>query len=124
MKKHVSAILAAFLMTACMGAAILGVGGVALFNKNGVVSANSQTQASQVSASSSPQDMQNLISQYQAREQQYQQREQQYQQQLAQANSQLQADQSQLQQIRLLLLTLQQRGLITITDDGQVIINR
>jgi chromosome segregation ATPase len=127
MTKQISAMLAALLITVCVGAAIFAVGGVALLNRNGAAPANSQVQASQISASSSSQDvqqLQQLVSQYQAREQQYQQREQQYKQQLDQANSQLQANQRQMQQVQLLLTALQQRGLITITSDGQVMINR
>jgi uncharacterized protein HemX len=120
MTKQISAMLAALLITVCVGAAIFAVGGVALLNRNGAAPANSQVQTSQISASSSSQDvqqLQQLVSQYQAREQQYKQ-------QLDQANSQLQADQRQMQQVQLLLMALQQRGLITITNDGQVVINR
>ena len=129
MKKSVTAILAAFLMTACVGTAMLGVGGVAFFNKAGVTPVNSQAQISQSSStvldnSAEIKQLQDLVVQYQSREQQYKQREQQYGDQLSAANNQLQAAQQQLQQVQLLLMALQQRGLITITNDGRVFINQ
>ena len=129
MKKQLIAIIAALLMTACVGGSMLAIGGVALFNPNGTTAANSQAQAAQpvdTSASQQPQiqQMQALLSQYQARDQQYQARESQYQQQLDQANSQVQAAQQQMQQIQALLNALQERGLITLTSDGRIYINR
>jgi peptidoglycan hydrolase CwlO-like protein len=128
MKKQSIAMLAALVMTACMGVAILSVGGVALFNKKGTTVANSQAQAVQVNAGASQQaqiqQLQDLVSQYQARENEYQTREQQYKQQLDQVNAQVQGSQQQLQQVQALLAALQQRGLITITSDGQIFINR
>ena len=114
---------------------MLAVGGAALWNANGTTPANSPVQAA-VSAPSSGatnvsssqqaqiQQLQSLISQYQAREQQYQTREQQYKQQLDQASSQVAQAQQQMQEIKSLLSALQQRGIITITADGQILINR
>lgn len=127
MKKQATAILIAFLMTACVGISILGIGSVALFNKQGITPSNSQkVQASNVGLSQSPdvKQLQDLVAQYQAREKQYQDREKQYQQQLAQAQAQIQADQQQMQQVQLLLGALQQRGVITVSSDGQIFINR
>jgi preprotein translocase subunit SecD len=128
MKKHYSALLIAFLMTACVGAFILAIGGAALFNKNGVPVSNSVVKVSDVSNVSVSQtdqtaQLQNLISQYQDREKQYQQREKQLQDQLSQANAQVQQDQQMVQQIQMLLSALQQRGLITISADGRIHIN-
>jgi peptidoglycan hydrolase CwlO-like protein len=129
MNKQFIAILAALLMTACVGGSMLAIGGVALFNPNGTTAANSQAQAAQVvdtntSQQSQIQQMQGLIAQYQAREQQYQARESQYQQQLDQANTQIQQAQQEMQQIQALLNALQQRGLITVTSDGRIYINQ
>ena len=129
MKKQLIAILAALLMTACVGGSMLAIGGVALFNPNGTIATNSQAQAAQAvdtSTSQQPQiqQMQALIAQYQTRDQQYQARESQYQQQLSQANSQVQQAQQQMQQIQALLNALQERGLITVTSDGRIFINR
>jgi TolA-binding protein len=130
MKRSMVAVLAALIITACVGVSIFAVGGAALFNKNGSPASNSPAQAVNVSSSNSSQQtdqfaqLQNLISQYQDREKQYQQREQQLQSQLAQANAQVQADQQTVQQAQALLDALQQRGLIRITDDGRIFINQ
>jgi peptidoglycan hydrolase CwlO-like protein len=129
MKKQLIALLVALLMTACVGGSMLAIGGVALFNPNGTTAANSKVQAAQVADTSASlqsqiQQLQDLITQYQAREQQYQSRESQYQQQLDQANAQIQQAQQQMQQIQALLNALQERGLITVTSDGRIYINR
>jgi len=132
MKKQFIALLAALLMTACVGGAMLAISGVALFNPNGTVAANSQAQvvdpnSNQQSQNSNQQSqiqqLQNLVAQYQTRDQQYQAREAQLQQQLGQANVQVQQSQQQMQQIQALLNALQQRGLITLTSDGRIFIN-
>jgi len=129
MKKQVTAILFALLITACVGIPIFVVGGAALLNKNGVPVSDSSPQVSMVSNTNiSGQDqaaqLQDLISQYQDHEQQYQQREQQLQEQLAQANAQIQQDQQMIQQVQMLIGALQQRGLISITPDGRIRINQ
>lgn len=121
MKKQIMALLVALLMTACVGGSMFAIGGAALFNKNGVQVSNSPAQAAQVSnASSSQQDQ---IAQLQSLVSQYQQREQQLQQELSQANAQVQQDQQMIQQVRLLLSALQQRGVISISNDGRIFIN-
>ncbi|HLO18085.1 MAG TPA: hypothetical protein VK206_24855 [Anaerolineales bacterium] len=130
MKKPVIAMLIALFMTAILGVSIFAIGGAALLNNNGIPVSNSPVQGSSVSALDSPQQtdqinqLQSLVSQYQDHERQYKQREQQLQQQLAQANAQLQQDQQLIQQVKMLLGALQQRGLIRITDDGQIFINQ
>ena len=128
MKKQFMAAFVALLITACVGASIFAIGGAALLNKNGVPVSNSVSQVSEISNTTLSQtdqvaQLQDLISQYQDHEQQYQQREQQLQEQLAQANAQVQQDQRMLQQVQNLLGALQQRGLITITNDGRIVIN-
>ena len=129
MKKQFTAILAALLITACVGASIFAIGGAALLNRNTATLADSSSQVTVISDSSlSQQDqvaqLQDLVSQYQDREQQYQQREQQLKDQLAQSNAQIQQDQQLLQQVQGLLAALQQRGLIRISDDGRIFINQ
>lgn len=129
MNKRLAAFLAAVLSTACVAMAILAISGAALFNPSGTVAAQSASQQVAVSSSSrnnqaQVQQLQSLVAQYQAREQQYQAREQQYQQQLDAQNGQVQQAQQQMQEVQSLLLALQQRGLITITSDGQIVINR
>src|SRR5512140_2926615 len=126
MSKKIAALVAAILSTACVGVMILLIGGAALFNPSGTVAAQSPAQASSVSSSRSAssqaqvQQLQALVQQYQAREQQYQSRDQQMQQQLQADNQTVQQAQQQMQEIRQLLQALQERGLITITPDGQI----
>jgi uncharacterized protein YlxW (UPF0749 family) len=133
MKKQFAAVAAAILMTACMGAALFAIGGSALLNSNGVAAANSPAQsgasmakvaAPEASQQGQVQQLQSLVAQYQARDQQYQAREQQYKQQLDQSNAQVRQAQVQMQEIQALLSALQQRGLITVTGDGQIFINQ
>lgn len=129
MKKQVMAVLFALVITACIGLPIFAVGGAALLNKNGTAVSDAPPQGAVVSDSNIPQQdqvaqLQDLISQYQDHEQQYQQREQQLQEQLAQANAQIQQDQQMVQQIQMLMGALQQRGLITITPNGRILINQ
>lgn len=133
MKKQVIAASVAIIMTICIGLGIMAVGGAALFNRNGVAASNSAN-ASSADVAAQPiadasqqaqiQQLQSLVDQYKSREQEYQTREQQYQQQIAAINSQLQKDEGQLSQFQMLINALQQNGVITITQDGRVLINR
>ena len=128
MNKHFAAFAAATAMTACSATAILAVGGVAFFNRSGVAPANTGAQASKAAdsnfvAQSQVQQLQQQVAQYQARDQQYQSRERQLERKLRQAQTQIQADEQQAQQFQLLLLALQPRGLISITDDGKISIS-
>lgn len=127
MKKSLVAILVALVITSCVGISIFTVGGAALFNRKESTVSNSPVQGIEVSSSDQGNQiaqLQSLISQYQAREQEYQQREQQLQSQLDQANAQIQSAQQTIQQAQNLLAALQQRGLIQITNDGQIFINQ
>ncbi|GAB4398107.1 MAG: hypothetical protein OHK0031_17860 [Anaerolineales bacterium] len=126
MKKQFVALLTALSMTALLGMVMLVIGVVAFFNSQGAPLANNKAQAAQVALSPQEQIIQlkEQVAQYQAREKEYQAREQQYNQQLAQANAQAIAAQQQVQQIQQLLSALQQRGLITVTREGQIFINR
>lgn len=133
MKKQYMAFSAAILMTICIGLGILAVGGTAFFNKNGVAVVNTAGSSGSGMAALPVSDksqqaqvvqLQSLVDQYKAREQEYQTREQQYQQQLAAANTKLQQEDAQLSQFQMLIGALQQKGVITITGDGRVFINR
>jgi uncharacterized protein with von Willebrand factor type A (vWA) domain len=125
--KIVPALLAAFLITAVVGAAMLVVGGNALFNQNTIPVTNSPqsvsaeasgpVQGGQQAESQQIQQLQNLV-------QQYQQREKQYQTQLNDAAQRLNQDNQQLQSYQQLIDALQQQGIIRITTDGQVLIPR
>lgn len=119
--KHFTALLAAFGMTAIVGVAMLGIGLNAMVNRNVVQTQSSPSSPtiSQASAASSSQidQMQNLIQQYQARDQQYQSQLNAVLQELNQRNAQV-------QQFTQLLLELQNRGLILIQPDGTILIPR
>jgi uncharacterized surface protein with fasciclin (FAS1) repeats len=127
MNKKFVAIFAAVLMTGCLGASILAIGGAAFFNPSGATPASSRAQMSAPAPGAVQQvqlqQLQSRVSQYQSREIQYQAREQQYQQQLDRSTAQVQQAQVQMQQIQELLRALQQRGLISITSDGQIFIS-
>jgi peptidoglycan hydrolase CwlO-like protein len=129
--KAFPALLFALAITAIIAMAMLVVGGNALLNTNSVPVLNSP--ASTVSNASVPSsdlklaaaeqrisDMQKLINQYQTREQQYQTELQQAAQKINDANSQLAQDNQQLQVFQQVLTALQQRGIIRITQDGQI----
>ena len=129
MSKHAAALAAAVLITISAAVAIFAIGGAALLNRSGVKAANASSKGPGVSDAAIVQrtqleQMQVQILQYEAREEKYQQREQQYQQVLAEAQSKVQAAEQQSQQVQSLLSELQQRGLITISNDGSIIIDR
>jgi predicted Rossmann fold nucleotide-binding protein DprA/Smf involved in DNA uptake len=120
--KHYMAYLAAFLITACMGASMLLIGGSALFNRNGEPVENSASAAASTTQARSAeqaqvQQLQSLVNQYQARETQYQQE-------LKTAADNLQQANAQLQQYQMLLMALQNRGLISINPDGSISVAR
>lgn len=119
--KSFSALIAAFIMTGIIGFAMFSIGANALTNKNTIPVTNSPASAS-VSANSTQgssqdqlQQMQNLVNQYQSRDQQYQQQLNQLVQQVNQENTQIQAYQQ-------LLFELQQRGVIIIQRNGTILI--
>jgi len=137
MKKQATAFVAAIFITLCIALGIFAISGVAFANSNGVQASNVPGQGGstndnasnvvsqvQVQQQQQIQQLQSLVSQYQQRDQQYQQREQQYQAQLSQANAQLSQAQQQMQQYQQLVTFLQRRGIITVTSDGQVFVNR
>ena len=120
MDKKMSALLGAFLITICVGLGMLAVSGSAYFNRNGIPVADSPASATATAVVVSAQEaqiqqLQDLVNQYQAREQQYQS-------QIQDASVQINASRQQIQQYQQLLLALQNRGMITITADGRVMI--
>jgi peptidoglycan hydrolase CwlO-like protein len=119
MKKHYTALLAALVITICMGAGMFLVSASALVNKNGVPVANSPAQATTTAQVQSAdqaqiQQLQDLVAQYQTRETQYQNE-------LQTAGQNIQQAQDQIHQYQLILQALQQRGYIEIRD-GQIFI--
>ena len=118
--KKVTAIVAAFLITATLGLGTFVVGANALTNKNSIPVSNSPTTSASTQSNQAQaqqiQQLQNLVNQYQ-------QRDQQYQSEVSQAAQQIQSDSQQIQQYQTLITILQQQGVISISQDGRVFIN-
>jgi peptidoglycan hydrolase CwlO-like protein len=133
MMKQASALIGALVITGIVGAAIVLVGANVFFNKNNVPVTNSPSGAATTVLTSTVestqdqptvQQLQDLIAQYQSREQQYQAQLNQAQQEIQQASSQIQQINSQVQQYQGLIQALQQRGVITIGQDGTIYVRR
>jgi len=117
-QKQWPAILIALGMTFALGLVILTLGVNAFSNQNvAPVQTTSLPDTSLSRDQAKIEELQNLISQYQAREQQYQTE-------LQQAADQLNQTSNELQQYQGLVTTLQYNGIIQITSDGQVFIGR
>jgi peptidoglycan hydrolase CwlO-like protein len=120
MKKQYSALLAAFLITMCVGAGMLLVSGSALMNPNGLPVADSPAAATATAQVHSAEQAQ--IQQLQSLVTDYQNREIKYQAELKSAGQDLQTVNNQIRQYQMLLVALQNRGYITIDANGQVTI--
>lgn len=122
MRKQITALLAAFLITGILALCIFVVGANALVNPNGTTVSNSAATTSPMDPATSAADqaqiaqLQNLITQYQAREQQYQAA-------LQNDNNQLSQAATEVQMIQQLLTELQNRGLIRIDNQGNITIS-
>jgi len=120
MKKQYTALLAAFAITICMGAGMLLVSGNALINKNGIPVADSPAAATataevRTAEQAQIQQLQSLVTEYQAREVKYQNE-------LKSAGQDLENVNNQIRQYQMLLVALQNRGYIMINSNGQIII--
>jgi hypothetical protein len=130
MRKQVKAILAAMLITGVVAIFMAVIGVNAMTNRNGTVVSNLPPSAAVVTStdlSSLPADqqisqLQAQVDQLQADITQYQSREQQYQSALDSDNQQLQQYSSEIQMIQQLLAYLQNKGLIQITSQGQILV--
>ncbi len=109
------AVIAALGMTLLVGLAILAMGLNALSNGNG--QATTDVISAENSDPAALQQLQEVVGQYQMREQQYQQE-------LAQAADQLNQSNGQLQQYQSLVIALQNAGVIQIDRNGQVLLGR
>ncbi len=121
MKKHYTALLAAFIITLFIGGGMLLESVSALVNPNGLPVASSPAEVTATAQYQSAEQaqidqLQKLVADYQAREAQYQAE-------LASAGQQLQQANSQVQQYQMILMALQSRGLITVTSDGRIFVN-
>jgi multidrug efflux pump subunit AcrA (membrane-fusion protein) len=119
LKKHVTALLAAFSITLVVGMGMFVIGGNAALNKNSAPLLDSPNASSVSTAGSTDQSqlaqLQNLVAQYQ-------QREQQYQDQLNAAQQQLDQASATLQQYQRLLNFLVERGIIQVDQNGRIFI--
>ena len=128
--KHVSAGIAALVITVLIGVGIVAVGANASLNGNAVPVPASPDEASTVSNAADDaaqvqiKQLQDLLSQYQAHEKQYQAELSDAAQRVKQAESLAQQYQGQVQQYQDILVQLQQRGIIRVGDDGQIAILR
>lgn len=119
------AIVAAFVMTAVVGVAMVGVGANALFNTNTRPTLNSPASSSSTNVSNSTNNAAaQEIQQLQAQVQAYQTRDQQYQSQLNTLIQQVNQENQQIQGFQQLLAALQARGVIAIQADGTILIPR
>jgi len=121
MRKQVVAFLFAFLITAIVALSMLVIGVNAANNPNGVAVSNSPASTA-ANVSSEASSSQAQIAQLQSQVAQYRAREQQYQAALSSDNQQLSQAAREIQMIQQLLATLQDRGLIQINNQGQIIV--
>jgi uncharacterized protein YlxW (UPF0749 family) len=122
MRKQMTALFAAMLITGMLAMSMVVIGANAMTNQNGMATSNSNAQASAAGSTTASSDQAQLIAQLQAKVAEYQAREQQYQAALDSDNQQLTQAASELQMIQQLLAYLQSNGLISIDDQGQITI--
>jgi len=120
--KRLQGLIAATFVTGIVALGMVGIGVNATSNPNSVAVSDSPAKAAQAvaNAASDPSSaqidqLQNQIKQYQGREQQYQTEIKSLSQKLSDANAT--ADQA-----RQILQALQERGIIQITRDGQILL--
>jgi len=119
MKKHATALFAAFLITTIVGLGMFVIGGNAAINKDGAPVLNSPgDKVNTDPTSASP----TQLEQYQNLVAQYQQREQQYQSELSNAQNQLDQAAATIQQYQRLLQFLAERGVIQVGQDGRIFV--
>ncbi len=112
MKKHLTALITALVITAVIGMGIFVIGVNALTNKNTVPLQNtpgSAVTSSNTSANSASSTSTNV---------------QQLQQEVSSLQSQLSQENQAIQQYQSVLQALQQRGLISIDQNGNIFLNR
>jgi septal ring factor EnvC (AmiA/AmiB activator) len=137
--KRLQGLIAATLVTVIIALGMVAIGVNAASNSNSVPVSNSPAQAAQASAATTSnvvnisnsaadqaqiKQLQETLKQYQDREKQYQDREKQYQTELAKVSQQMNDATAQAQQLQQILVALQQRGVIRISDDGRISIPR
>lgn len=129
--KKVQAFIAAFIVTALIGAGIFAIGSDAVAKASASPAqtqvtttnqANDVTVSTQSATDAATQiaQLKGLIAQYQSREKQYKTELDQANQQISQANQQLSDANQQVQSLQGVLVELQQRGIISIQSDGTI----
>ncbi len=118
MKKQYTALLVAFMVTVCIAVGMFLVSGSALLNKNGLPVANSPAQATATAQAKSADEAQ--IQQLQTLVAEYQTREAKYQSELTDAGQQLDQANAQIRQYQMVLMALQNRGLIMVDSNGRI----
>ncbi len=118
MKKQYTALLVAFAVTICVAAGMFLISGSALMNKNGLPVANSPFEATATAQVKSAEEAQ--IQQLQTLVEEYQTRETQYQSELQTAGQQLDQANTQIRQYQMVLMALQNRGLILVDANGRI----
>jgi len=113
MKKHLSAILAALVITSVIGFGIFTIGVSALTNKNTVPIQNTPASATSAMGSNTPADPPGTSTNVQ-----------QLQQEVSTLQSQLNQDNTVIQQYQSLIQVLQQQGLIVVDQNGNIYIPR
>ena len=126
--KPLPAILFALAITLVVGVSMFAIGSNALLNPNQAPILNSPgvTDVSAASLTTADQNSvdQQKLAQLQDLVNQYQQREKQLQTELSDAAAQLNQANQEVQQYQDVLTQLQQRGVIRITSDGQIMLRR
>jgi hypothetical protein len=122
MRKQLIAFIAATLITGTIALSMIVVGVSAMTNRNGVVPSNSTSSVATTASTTTSSDqaqiaqLQNLVDQYQAREQQYQSA-------LNSDNTQLSQAAVEMQSVQQLLAFLESRGIIQINSAGQITVS-
>ncbi len=120
MKKQHTALLIAFFVTVCMATGMFLISGSALLNKNGLPVADSPAEATATAQVKSAEEAQ--IQQLQTLVAEYQTRETQYQSELQNAGRQLEQANAEIRQYEMILMALQNRGMIMIDSSGRITI--
>ena len=122
--KRLQGLIAAAFITALVALSMLVIGVNAVANANSVPVSDSPAQASTAStpkaASAAPDQSQAQIKQLQDLIKQYQDREKQYQSELSKVSQQLSDATAEANQLQQILIALQQRGVIRISNDGRI----
>lgn len=120
--KRLPAIIAALIVTGILGFAMFTIGANAMTNKNTVPTLNQPANSSTASTGSAQDTNRAQVQQYQSLISQYQARDKQYRDQVNTLVQQVNQENSTIQQYQQLLMELQRRGVIFITQDGQILI--